>query len=56
MNLLQRSNVVYPVAIGSCIVFFFFYCGIFRKERHELIETAAIMILIAGVLLLAFPA
>ena len=49
------SGVVYPLAMGSCIVFFSVFCLVWRKEKNTLSEIIGLVILILGLLLQSFP-
>ena len=55
MDELKLTALVYPLAIGSCIVFFTIFCMGYRKEKNTLSEKLGIVILVLGLLLQSFP-
>lgn len=53
MSLVQAAEIVYPLAVGCCIVLFFAYCLIFRKERCSIPEATGLFLLLGGMIFLA---
>ncbi len=55
LKVLKLTALVYPLAMGSCIVFFSVFCLVWRKEKNTLSEIIGLVILILGLLLQSFP-
>ncbi|MBN2643187.1 MAG: hypothetical protein JXR78_16160 [Victivallales bacterium] len=52
-NLFKDSKDEFPLAVGCCIVLFFGYCLVFRKESCSMSEATGLFLLLGGMIFLA---
>lgn len=52
MSAAQASEMVYPLAIGCCIVFFYGYCRVVRKEPSAPADLAGLAMLVPGLFMI----